>query len=87
MFRRTLTGAILAVVVCLLSKGVSNADGANATNGDFGRLRVRAVVVASDLSLRPVPKHRFLIVPNDGEQEPIEATTGFDGEIWMNIDG
>jgi len=50
-----------------------------------GRLEVRVVLVAGDLSLKPVPKQRFLIRPAGDGREPIPVLTGFDGSLRQDL--
>jgi S1-C subfamily serine protease len=85
MLRCGTKGTVIMVVVGLLSMGVSGAADATAVDHDTGELQVRVVLVTSDLSLKPVPKRRFLIVPDAGEKEPIRVTTDFQGEIVTSL--
>ena len=50
-----------------------------------GRLEARVVLVAGDLSLKPVPKQRFLIRPVGDGQSPIPVLTGFDGILRQEL--
>ncbi len=50
-----------------------------------GRLTLRVILVASDLTLRPVPKQTFEIRPQDGDGGPTEITTGFTGEAEADL--
>lgn len=50
---------------------------------DSGTLELKAILVAGDLSLRPVPKQVFAVQPSDGET--LEITTGFDGQATMEL--
>ncbi len=49
-----------------------------------GSLAVRVVLVGTDHSLKPIPRHAFAIVP-DGGGEPIEARTDFDGAFTESL--
>lgn len=50
-----------------------------------GQLEVRAVLIAGDLSLKPVPKHQFLVRPAGEGQAPIPVLTGFDGNLRQDL--
>jgi S1-C subfamily serine protease len=58
---------------------------ATATVDGSGELRARAILVASDLSLKPIPKRQFLIVAAEDGQETISVTTSFDGEMIVPL--
>src|SRR5437667_165468 len=45
----------------------------------------RVVLVAGDLSLKPVPKQRFLIRPVGDGRAPIPVLTGFDGILRQEL--
>jgi S1-C subfamily serine protease len=50
-----------------------------------GQLEIRLVVVAADLSLKPVPKYRLLITPLVEGRQETAVTTGFDGSAQMDL--
>ena len=50
-----------------------------------GRLEVRVAVVAADLSLKPVPKHRLLIVSEVEGRGLLALSTGFDGSALQSL--
>ena len=58
---------------------------AGAPPATTGRLEARVVLVAGDLSLKPVPKQRFLIRPVGDGRTPIPVLTGFDGILRQEL--
>ena len=54
---------------------------------ESGRVELTAALITPDLLIRPVPKHRFLIVPDPGSvEEPlVEIVTGFDGTAQLEL--
>jgi len=67
------TTPLLAAAVCPAVPG--NTEGPN------GTLRIRAAVIASDLTVRPVPKHAFTVrsLGGAGSRPALRVVTGFDG--------
>jgi S1-C subfamily serine protease len=78
------TASCLAAMAPLAAAGLlgsfpSASAAASPSAPQDGKLEIRLVVVAADLSLKPVPKHRLVIVPQAEGRQEIAVTTGFDG--------
>ncbi len=50
-----------------------------------GTLQLTVMLVAADLSLKPVPKRTFVIVDSAGSTEKKQLTTGFDGRARLSL--
>ncbi len=88
MFPDIKVGAVWTIPCTLLltlppmAFSIVRADSLPSVVGAPSRLEIFVAVVAGDLSIRPVPKHRFRIVPDpsqEGGWPGIDLTTGFDG--------
>ncbi|HUD73052.1 MAG TPA: trypsin-like peptidase domain-containing protein [Dongiaceae bacterium] len=71
-------GALLALAGGLVAAAPAPAPGPAAPAA--GRLEARVAVVLADLSVRPVPKQKFVVVPAAGGA-PLAVTTAFDGTL------
>jgi S1-C subfamily serine protease len=75
--RPWLLAALLAGLI------LAPAAGRAAEGDQAGTLALRVMLVTSDLSVKPVPKKRFLVVSQDGSGEPATVTTRFDGGVEL----
>jgi len=76
--RRRGAQALLALATGLLAAAAAPAPVPAAAPA--GRLEARVAVVLADLSVRPVPKQKFVVVPAAGGP-PLAVTTAFDGTL------
>jgi S1-C subfamily serine protease len=70
----------------LLALVLGTGSPAAPTEGDArGTLTARVILVAADLSLKPVPKKRFRIVPRGSDDATTRLSTSFEGEIEIAL--
>jgi len=84
------TATCLAAMAPLTAAGLPASTGSASTTAapsapQEGKLEIRLVVVAADLSLKPVPKYRLLITPQIEGRQETAVTTGFDGSAQMSL--
>ncbi len=84
--RPILQGARPWLVVSLLA-GLMLAPAAIAAadREEEGTLALRVMLVTSDLSIKPVPKKRFLVLSEDEGCDPLTLTTRFDGGAELSL--
>jgi len=82
---RALRAYLMAGLVAILCPLAAAAQTPPVTQGaPSGSLVVRVVLVATDHTLKPIPRHAFRIVP-DGGGAPIDARTDFEGTFTQAL--
>jgi len=73
------------VAACISGLVLALEAAPTADQKETGTLALRVMLVASDLSVKPVPKQRFVVVPEDEGGETTTVSTRFDGGIEVAL--
>jgi len=73
------------LIAAMMATGWGSPEVRSAESDATGTLTVRVILVTADLSLKPVPKKRFRVVPQSSEAGITELSTSFEGEIEIAL--